>query len=137
VAEPSRINCLAGVDQHQLAVVLGFDRDLGLSSDGDTVARLRLNPIHPHAAAWHQVQVAARVSVDGDRLTRVHGRAENLRIGVDGQRAVMRIAACEQLEGPVARLLRERHRAPTRRCRRLVGFDPDLEERPQGCTRRA
>src|SRR4029078_10908815 len=99
-----------------------------LPGDGDAIAWIRLDSVHPYPAARHQVEVAVGSGVDGDRLASLDRRAEHLRVGVDGQRAVGRVAAREQLEGAVARLLRKRHRAPAWRARGLVRLDPDLEQ---------
>ena len=95
---------LAGVDQHQLAIVLGVIVDLVLAGDGDSVARAGLDPVHPDPAARHEVEVPIG-SASTDQFAGLDRRAEDPGVGVDGQRAVIPIAAGEQLERALARIL--------------------------------
>ena len=63
-----------------------------------------------------------------DRLAGLDRRAKDPCVGIDGERAIVGIAAGEQLEAPFARFLGERHRPPARAAPRPVGLDPDLEQ---------
>ena len=61
----ARLKRLGGVDQHKLAIVLGLDLYLAFASDRDAVARVRLDAVHPNAAARHQIEMATGFGVAG------------------------------------------------------------------------
>src|SRR6476469_8802306 len=116
------------VDQNQFGILVGSDLDLALAGDGDTVARAGLDTVYAHPAAGNEIEVPAWIGIDRDRFPGFHRGAEDLRIGIDGQRAVINIATGQQLERAISRLFRKRHRTPARAGRRLVVLDPDLEQ---------
>ena len=124
---------LGSVDEHQLAVVLSLDLDLAFARDGDPVARVRIDAVHPHPAAGHEIQVPLGRRIDRDRFARFDGRAEHLGVGVDGQRAVLRVAAGEQLEGAFARIPRKRLGAPARLSRRRQQDWSAVPRNPKYC----
>src|SRR5690348_3692408 len=88
-----RFNPLASVDQDQFAVLLSLDLDLLLTGNRNSVARPSLDTIDPNPAARHEIEVPAWLRVDRDRSASIHRRSKDLRIGIDRQRAVIRIAA--------------------------------------------
>jgi hypothetical protein len=115
-------------NRESYAGVSGFDLDVALPGDGDSVARTGFVPIHADVAAGDEIEVPRRVGVVGDAAARLDRRSEHLGIGVDAERTVIGIAAGEKLKRTFTGFFREGHRAPARLSAWLVGLDPDLEQ---------
>src|SRR6185437_12755735 len=93
---------LPRVDQNELGVVVSSNFDLALAGNCDAVTRVHLDPIHAHPAAGNQIEVPLRVGVDRNCVATLHRRSEHPCISVDGQCAILGIAAGEELECALA-----------------------------------
>jgi len=60
------------VDQHQLRVVLGFDAQVVFAPDGNSIARIGGDAVHPDPAARHQVKVPFGIGRKLDGAASLH-----------------------------------------------------------------